>query len=329
MKERIPLLYVLSSGRSGSTLLDLLLGAHPNLWSVGELQILPWELEEHRAPCGCGQHLNACDFWNSVLNDLRESGVDLDGGPLPLRHFRNAHGFGQVLRKDHLRSLWGGQLTPQQRRLANSYGELNHAVLDAVRNRAGVLRPTGIQWMVDASKDPYRLAYLVESGLFDVRVVHLVKDPRAFVHSMTRADEQLERSRVLRFSLRWGVENRLMRRYLQAGLPTDQWRGVRYEDLAARPAETLAELFTWLGVDPQFPAHEAFRESESHAVSGNQMRWQSGGVRLDQKWRKQLPTWAQRCAWSLSRPVRSDLGFASDPVDRASLIAAEPNRQAA
>lgn len=314
MSERLPLLYILSSGRSGSTLLDLLMGAHPNLWSVGELQILPWELEEHRAPCGCGQHLNVCSFWNGVLKDLGEAGVDLEAGPLPLRHFRNAHGFGQVLRKEHLRSLWRGRLTGAQAGLAQSYGQLNRAVLDTVARHAAPLRPGGIEWLVDASKDPYRLAYLAESGQFDLRVVHLVKDPRAFVHSMTRADERLEKSRVMRFGLRWGVENRLMRRYLEQGLAPEQWRAVRYEDLAGDPAGTLEELFGWLGVDAQFPAHEAFREADNHAVSGNQMRWQSGGVRLDQKWRKQLPGWAQAAAWNLSAPVRAGLGFGHDPV---------------
>ena len=172
----------------------------------------------------------------------------------------------------------------------------------------------GVKWLVDASKDPYRLAYLAESGQFDLRVVHLVKDPRAFVHSMTRTDERLEKSRVLRFGLRWGVENRLMRRYLEAGLEPDQWRAVRYEDLAGDPASTLSELFGWLGVDSAFPAHEAFREASNHAVSGNQMRWQSGGVRLDQKWRAQLPAWARAAAWTLSAPARAGLGFAQDPV---------------
>jgi hypothetical protein len=219
-----------------------------------------------------------------------------------------------VLRRDHLRSLWRGRLSAAQARLAHSYGQLNRAVLDTVARHAAPLRPAGIQWLVDASKDPYRLAYLAASDQFDLRVVHLVKDPRAFVHSMTRADERLEKSRVLRFGLRWGVENRLMRRYLEQGLAPEQWRAVRYEDLAVDPANTLSELFRWLGVDAEFLAHEAFREADNHAVSGNQMRWQSGGVRLDQKWREQLPAWARAAAWNLSAPVRAGLGFAGDPV---------------
>ena len=35
-----------------------------------------------------------------------------------------------------------------------------------------------VQWLVDASKSVYRLLWLRETGLFDVRVIHLVKDPR-------------------------------------------------------------------------------------------------------------------------------------------------------
>ena len=44
----------------------------------------------------------------------------------------------------------------------------------------GYIKGDQVQWLVDASKSVYRLLWLRETGLFDVRVIHLVKDPRTF-----------------------------------------------------------------------------------------------------------------------------------------------------
>jgi len=38
------IVYILSVGHSGSTLLDMLLGQFPNIFSTGELKHLTWQL---------------------------------------------------------------------------------------------------------------------------------------------------------------------------------------------------------------------------------------------------------------------------------------------
>ena len=62
--------YVGSWGRSGSTLLDLVLGQIPGFVSVGELRYL-WErgLAE-RQLCGCGRPVTGCPFWGAVLEEV-------------------------------------------------------------------------------------------------------------------------------------------------------------------------------------------------------------------------------------------------------------------
>jgi hypothetical protein len=70
MHGRLPLVYILSNGRSGTTLLDLLLGAHPRVWTVGEVQNLPWEMRYPRAPCGCGNPVQESPFWAPILHDI-------------------------------------------------------------------------------------------------------------------------------------------------------------------------------------------------------------------------------------------------------------------
>ena len=59
-------LYVGGLGRSGSTLLDRMLGRLDDVWSVGELVHL-WErgLKENNR-CGCGRCFADCPFWRRV-----------------------------------------------------------------------------------------------------------------------------------------------------------------------------------------------------------------------------------------------------------------------
>jgi hypothetical protein len=71
-KPPVKILYILSDGRSGSTLLDLLLGSHPRVQSLGEMKHF------HRyagtggnvKKCTCGKNLLACPHWGRMLEGL-------------------------------------------------------------------------------------------------------------------------------------------------------------------------------------------------------------------------------------------------------------------
>src|SRR5262245_66570946 len=69
--EKLQLLYIASNGRSGSTLLEMLLGAHDHLWTTGELYVLPYEVRSPTKPCGCGAFVTSCPFWRPIVDDLR------------------------------------------------------------------------------------------------------------------------------------------------------------------------------------------------------------------------------------------------------------------
>ena len=301
---RIPLVYVLSNGRSGSTLLDLLLGSHAQAWSVGELQVLPWELEEHRDPCGCGEFLDECDFWKPLVAER-----EFESGPAPLQYFRDAHGFGQVIRPSHVLDMLAGKPRGKHAHLAPHYAARTADLLERVLPLAEERRGGDVRWLVDASKDPYRLLWLAASDRFDLRVVHLTKDPRAFVHSMTKDAGGSGLLRVARFTARWLIENALMRSVCERALPAGSVRRVRYEDLAGNPEQTLAGLGEWLGLEGLERSLESFREVENHAVSGNQMRWGTASVRLDESWRERLPAAARRFVWTATAPLRRSFGY--------------------
>lgn len=299
--DRIPLVYILSSGRSGSTLLDLLLGAHDEIWTLGEAQFLPLEIAAGAA-CGCGEPFDRCPFWQPLLPSL-----PLRGQQTGIAHFRPG-GAGKVLRYQLLPSLLTGRSLPTDRRDVAAYGLVNEEMLRQIEQAARARSAGALRWLVDASKDPYRLAWLEQSGRFDLRVLHVVKDPRAFVYSMTRKSAAPSRRRIWRFAARWAVENALGWQLCQRSF-RHRARLVRYEDLASRPGEVMAEIGCWLET-PYDPALvESFRRAENHAVGGNAMRWSDGPVRLDTQWRERLRRSDALAISLVTAPVRRLLGY--------------------
>ncbi len=303
-KPRIPLIYILSNGRSGSTLLDLLLGSHPNIWTLGEAQRLPLEWEADTS-CGCGVPLTSCAFWGSVIPE-----IPLNEKNYPIEHFRTNEGQGRILHWGLLPGLLSGITSPEQKKAMTAYGQVNAEYLNAVLKAASRWGAgNDIHWLVDASKDAYRFFWLQKSGLFDLKVIHLLKSPPAFVYSMIKRDLSIPKKKVFRMTVRWVVENYIGLHLRNVHFPKAQSILLHYEELASQPEATMMRIGNWLGLDftPEFV--HGFRKYENHAVSGNQMRWQEAEISLDEKWRTMLPASYQHVINIFTMPFRRMFGY--------------------
>ena len=83
--HRITVIYVMGYGRSGSTILDVLLNHHTKIVSVGALiNIYQWLLRNEE--CACSRPIRKCNFWRAVAD----------------QHFRNA--FEEASRMERLQT---------------------------------------------------------------------------------------------------------------------------------------------------------------------------------------------------------------------------------
>lgn len=69
--EGVGLILIGSSGHSGSTLLDLMLGSHPLICSAGEMNRLTLFAEDR--VCTCGATVTQCGYWQRVLARIEET----------------------------------------------------------------------------------------------------------------------------------------------------------------------------------------------------------------------------------------------------------------
>jgi hypothetical protein len=66
INNTMQIIYIMGSGHSGSTLLDIILGNHPDVVSVGELTYLVRDAWIDNKRCACGTTGNECPFWSAV-----------------------------------------------------------------------------------------------------------------------------------------------------------------------------------------------------------------------------------------------------------------------
>lgn len=312
-QQKINLIYVASIGRSGSTLLESILGAHSQIATCGEIHIWPHEiLQKGVRPCICGKSVLKCPVWTEVLkqvNPLQQ--------PLPQIHFfREQHHAGHTLRASQLKIFGKQPLSAQAAAKIQQYGQNNYAVFDAFLNVMRSHDSPQLNWVVDSSKDPYRLLWLARSGYFNVKVLHIVRNPPAFVYSMVKrlpkeiATVPHQRLyEAARQSVKWSIENALISKVAANHLDASSYQLVKYEALAAEPTATFQQICRFLGCDFEASAIANFREGSKHTIAGNPMRYEARGISLDEKWKTLLPGSLRKVAKTLTLVNRSDYGY--------------------
>ena len=251
------LLLIRGLGHSGTTILDLALGAHSQITGLGEAVRLlekPAPADSHRGPaqlrgdlrhhrrCTCGQVAAHCPVWGPVLDWLPEH--------------------------DDL------ELSAKLQRL-----------LDALFASEQRLRADVPHWVVESYQDDLQLQGLNTPDL-EIRILHLTRDVRSWVHSRSRDGRRHGRRLPgLVPLLRWCRVNARQDRWLQrCGKPVLR---VGYEQFALRPEQTLRRICKWLDIAWEDQMLVPIKNSSSHILSGNRVRFDAGkgaSIQYDFSW---------------------------------------------
>ncbi len=306
----ITVLYVGGCGRSGSTLLDRMLGAIPGTVAVGELvHLIQRGLIENEA-CGCGEPFRSCSFWAPVI----ERALGPATGATDARELRALQA--RVDRNRHVPRLLAPGVAPSARAdLVRYTGVLG----DLYRSIAA---EAGAQVVVDSSKHASTAFLLRRVPGIDLRVVHLVRDSRGTAYSWTKAVARPEAAtgRTMmpqlppsRAAGRWLGYN-LMFEVLDA-LSTVPTTRVNYENLVREPRRQLNRIIDGAGLDLDrsfaFLGEGWVELERGHSVSGNPMRFSSGrlDLQVDTAWRQQMPARDRRVVTTLTAPLLAAYGY--------------------
>lgn len=311
-KTKVKLIYILAQSHSGSTLVDSILGTHPEISSSGELRYLNWQLErtkgtggtvEAETCCSCESDFRNCDFWSEVLARITQrTGNDIINDPLSFdtSHFghysyQNSGGhsrsFGDRL-LGFLARKWLERglplevicrLTPRAKlRIRNNW--LLYELMAEVSGRNIV---------VDSSKHLLIALLLQASRPEDVWFVFLHRDVRGLAYShKKRATERGQQYSLRRTVLNAKVFEERIHRY-KTYIPNLQYFDCTYEEVVRAPSSFLDRVAGAIGASAdhvrQADDHFYIDPQNQHLVAGNPMRYRGRQkVRFDSGWTKGL-----------------------------------------
>lgn len=306
--DTVKVVVMAGSARSGSTLLDLMLGQINGFFTVGELYHI-WQrgFTENRL-CGCGKPFSECVFWNSVMERTLER---IDNFSLDeIRKFT----------RSKVRTLGLPQLafrflrTSDYRRQLLGYMQVLSSLYRAISEVAGA------RVIIDSSKHPAHVLLLSQMSNIDVYFVHLVRDSRAVAYSQQRKKRrpdihwQVQYTRITSpwgSVMRWSLANTIAQSLRNVSA---HYQLVRYEELACQPKKVLLRILENVGephLELDFLRNSPICLRTTHGLSGNPIRFQGDTieVRPDIEWREKMPGSQKHVVTALTWPLLLKYGY--------------------
>ncbi len=323
-EKKIPVLYVGSVPRSGSTIISDLLNEHPHMINIGEL-VHMWErgLVENNL-CGCGEPFSQCPFWSEVGEKAFGGWSHISGERMRTLQQR-------VDRTRFIPALVRPSLSKSVSTSIVQYGAVVTRILRAA------LEVGDVPVVIDTSKHVSTALLLHQLPEVDLRILHLVRDPRGVAHSWTKAmkrpevrgeDRAMDTLHPGRIGLRWLWFNWAFANIDRLGAPVAT---IRYEDFVAAPAETLDQIFRFAGVEPSGEAimsTDPLLPDGGHSVAGNPLRLDRKPVtiRADEAWRTKLDPSMQKLVGRITRVMLSRYRYDTSPETADAALEERTNR---
>lgn len=303
-RGRPTVLFLAGEGRSGSTLLERVLGRLPGVAAAGEIVHL-WERglrDDER--CGCGLPFSACPRWQAVGRHAFGGWQELDPQEAVALRW-------SVDRQRHLPRM----LAPR----GDYAAALSRYVERLSRVYHGVALASGAHTVVDSSKHVSTAYLLRHVPDIDLRLLHLVRDSRGVAYSWTRTVERPERDgsfmpryRPEHVAAKWLGHNAALHGLEHLGVAVTR---MTYEDFVARPRPELERVAAAVGLDPESVAavvqDRTVQLGTDHTVAGNPMRFRTGAttLRVDSAWRRELNRRDQRLVRATTWPLLRAYGY--------------------
>ena len=265
--QPIKVLYVMGCSRCGSTILDSIMGAHPDAIGLGELEKYPAVRDSLNDYCGCGVLVQECPFWEEVCARWMQqvNGTLAEFESLARRYCR--------LRQLPRLLVVGEQKSIRFRR----YSEYICAMFQTVA------QVSGASIFIDSSKNPARALALRRVKGIDIRLLHLVRDPRGVAASLLKSwardpaagiQSDLEGRPARQAAKAWNLSGRLSDLVGRCYAPKTCMR-IQYESILNNTAESIRSIGHLLNVDyTDVGLSVASGEAVEigHVVAGNRLR---------------------------------------------------------
>jgi hypothetical protein len=241
------------------------LATHPEIGTIGERRkffaksIVPNDFGAQT--CSCGEKFVHCPFWSEVRQEFlkgshQRNELDFTEFQLIKNKRLNQAAFRSIdyFIKNKLPLKWHPLNTKIQENI-----QLNEELVQIILTLAQA------DVFLDSSKSMQHALFLSLVAKFDLRIIWLVRDPRAQVNSALKYNKWTVRDATQRWIEEMNY-NRIMLEKINA-----RSRIFRYEDLCVNPESTLKQIGDFVEMDPEGFTLD-FRSQTQHIMGNYSMR---------------------------------------------------------
>ena len=264
----IQVIYITGFGRSGSTILDIVLGSAPNVFGCGELNAFVRSGLLRGEPCSCGAPVPDCSVWSEVVKAW------------PLARDKSAlRAYSSIVDKADRSPLIRSRVSARawdffRRHSADLYQAISEVV--------------GAVVLIESSKSPHRLRNLLDLQGIDFQAIHLIRDVVGVVSSMHRrlaADpsagvaKDIPSRSPFKTVAAWRASNHSAERVCRD--MGDRSMVVHMEQMISSPVSTFEQVARHYGLDLTRVCADVAANQPipiHHPVAGNRLRMQENLV---------------------------------------------------
>lgn len=246
----------MGTGRSGSTILEILLGHGADCIGAGELTSIVQDGFIDNKVCSCSKSFRECVFWSKILTSMALENSEITEWAYLQKKIDWHTGF--------LLQLF--RLIPK--REIDKYNEYNRKLLTAIREISGT------KVIIDSSKYTGRALALSRLSDIELCVVCLTRSPEGLMASFQKPnkDEQPPKKPWAVFRYYASVLSLLR---VAVTLVKCKVIFLRYEDMLSRRGETLADIEKAAGINLS-ASIECVEHNKAfdvgHLITGNRLR---------------------------------------------------------
>ena len=300
---KLKVLYIAGFERSGSTIINRVLGQIEGFIAWGELRDI-WQhgVIENR-PCTCGKLFSDCPAWQKIFDRAFGGVKSVDA----VKMFK----LQKKIRNSYLPYCLG--LMPERSFQDNSkeyFANLNHlyhAIQSTTKRRV----------IVDSTKAAWYGSILGMMPEIDLYVVHVVRHPQGVCHSLQKrklkGEVECQWYNPIHASTTWNLKNLAVERLL--GNHSQPYIRMKYEDFVEQPQAAIQTLLNFVR-EPT--AKLPFKEDGTvemnldHIITGSpSSRFQTGSVRLslDESWKREMKAIDKIIVKTITYPLGNKYGY--------------------
>ena len=294
-------LFIAGAGRSGSTIVERVLGSCQGVFAMGELRHIWLRGIIENALCACGVPFDACPFWSHVMRMAFNTS----------QREVAARAFALVRATMRLRQTPLHWLNPKPPTFSAHIAEYASFLEPLLRSVAEVAQ---CDILVDSSKRLHGYALSTVTAC-DCHVIHIVRDSRAVAHSWSRRKRyepvDAGHARLLRnrgpaaSAAMWTADNVAAEGYRAHAAG---YTRLRYESFAAQPGtmiRTILDAVDEPTISLPFEHGNTIKVTANHSVSGNPIRFATGALQVseDDEWKTAMDPRRKALVTALTFPL--------------------------